>query len=146
MLFRSITDLTIPAMGPARSRWLYPINSVLKTGAVVVGGSDWTVSSLNPLDAIQVAVTRRDPVAPPGEAWIPEEVAPLPAMVDAYTRNGAYAIRLEGVTGTLEVGKAADLVVLDRNIFTIPPQEIHRAHVLLTLLEGRTVFADSLLQ
>ena len=93
-----------------------------------------------------MAVTRRDPEGPSGVAWIPEEVVPLPAIVDAYTRNGAYAVRLEDVTGTLEMGKAADLVVLDRNIFTVPPQEIHRARVWLTLLEGRTVFADSLLR
>jgi len=138
-----ITDLTIPALGPARSRWLYPIGSLLASGAIVAGGSDWTVSSLNPLDAIQVALTRRGVEAPVGPAWIPEERAGLAEMLRAYTINGAYAGRLERETGSLAVGKLADLVVLDRNLFTTPVTEIHAVRVLLTLLEGVEVWRDS---
>lgn len=139
-----ITDLTEPALGPARSRWLYPLGSLLASGAVVAAGSDWTVSSLNPLDAIQVALTRRDVDAPPGPAWIPEERAGLAEMLAAYTIAGAYATRLERETGSIAVGKVADLIVLDRNLFDLPPTEIHRVRVLLTLLEGRAVWRDSL--
>lgn len=138
-----ITDLTIPALGPARSRWLYPIGSLLASGAIVTGGSDWTVSSLNPLDAIQVALTRRGVEAPVGPAWIPEERAGLAEMLRAYTINGAYAGRLERETGSLAVGKLADLVVLDRNLFATPVTEIHAVRVLLTLLEGVEVWRDS---
>ncbi|MEN6561306.1 MAG: amidohydrolase [Acidobacteriota bacterium] len=137
-----ITDLTLPILGPARSRWLYPIGSVARTGAVIVGGSDWSVSSMNPLLAIQVALTRRGPDAPPGEAWIPEERADLATMLRAYTANGAWLCREEKTRGTLEPGKAADLIVLDRDLFAMPPAEIGRAKVLLTLLEGREVFRD----
>ena len=112
---------------------------------MIAGGSDWTVSSLNPLDAMQVAVTRRDIDAPAGEAFIPAERVTLPDIVAAYTRNGAFAFHLDQETGTIETGKAADLVVLDRNIFAGAPEDIHRARVLLTLLLGRTVYTDSTL-
>jgi predicted amidohydrolase YtcJ len=137
-----ITDLTLPILGPARSRWLYPIGSVARTGAVIAGGSDWSVSSANPLQAIQVAVTRRGPDDPPGEPWIPEERVDLMTMLRAYTVNGAWLSHEETWRGTLEAGKAADLIVLDRDLFAIPAAEIGRARVLLTLLDGREVFRD----
>jgi predicted amidohydrolase YtcJ len=137
-----IRDLTLPKLGPARSRWIYPIGSVLATGAVVAGGSDWSVSSMNPLDAIQVALTRRDLEGGSGEAFIPEERVALPEMLAAYTIAGAYASHEEKETGSLEVGKAADLVVLDHDLFEIAPERIHETKVLLTLLEGREVWRD----
>ncbi|HWA15817.1 MAG TPA: amidohydrolase [Gemmatimonadales bacterium] len=137
-----ITALTEPQLGPARSRWLYPIASVMNSGAVVVGGSDWSVSSLNPLDAIQVAITRHA-VESTGAPWIPQETVDLPRMLAAYTINAAYASRSERDVGSLEVGKLADMIVLDRNLFAIPVTEIHQAKVLLTLVEGKTVFEDS---
>jgi predicted amidohydrolase YtcJ len=137
-----ISDLTLPILGPARSRWLYPIGSVARSGAVIVGGSDWSVSSPNPLLAIQVALTRRGPDDPPGEAWIPEERADLTTMLRAYTVNGAWLNHEEAWRGSLEPGKAADLIVLDRDLYAVPPSEIGRAKVLLTLVEGREVFRD----
>ena len=138
-----ITRLTEPQLGPARSRWLYPIASVMNSGAIVAGGSDWSVSSLNPLDAIQVAITRRGINDGPGPAWIPEERVDLPRMLAAYTINSAYASRSERETGSLETGKLADLIVLDRNLFDLPVTDLHAAKVLLTLVEGRAVWRDS---
>lgn len=135
-----ITELTVPRLGPERSRWLYPIASVVRTGAVVAAGSDWSVSSMNPLDAMQVAVTRRDPDDGPGQAWIPEEVLDLPTIIAAYTMGGAYAARQEHVTGSIEVGKAADLIVLGRNVFDVPVGEIHAVEVVLTMVEGEVVY------
>jgi predicted amidohydrolase YtcJ len=137
-----ITDLTEPKLGPERSRWLYPIGSVARSGTVIVGGSDWSVSSMNPLEAIQVALTRRGPDAPRGEPWIPEERVDLATLLAAYTINGAYLSHEEKERGSLEPGKSADLVVLDRNLFALPPEEIHGARVLLTLLEGKEVYRD----
>jgi len=137
-----ITDLTLPILGPRRSRWLYPIGSVARTGAVIAGGSDWSVSTMDPLQAIEVALTRRGPDDAPGPAWIPDERVDLTAMLRAYTVNGAWLSRDEGSRGTLEPGKAADLIVLDRDLFAIPASEISRAKVLLTLLDGREVFRD----
>jgi hypothetical protein len=138
-----ITRLTLPALGPVRSRWIYPIASLMTSGAIVAGGSDWTVSSLNPLDAIQVAITRQVPESLNGPVLNPEERVDLPRMLAAYTINAAYATRLERETGSLEAGKAADLVVLDRNLFTLPPSQIQQAHVLLTMLEGQAVWRDT---
>jgi predicted amidohydrolase YtcJ len=137
-----ITKLTIPILGPARSRWLYPIGSVARTGAVIAGGSDWPVSSANPLDAIQVAVTRRGPEEPPGPAWIPEELVDLPTMIAAYTTNGAYLSHEENARGSIAPGKTADLIIIDQNLFKIPATDIHKARVLLTVFEGREVYRD----
>jgi len=138
-----ITELTIPALGPARSRWIYPIASLMTSGAIVAAGSDWTVSSLNPLDAIQVAITRQVPDSPNGPVLNAEERVDLPRMLQAYTINGAYATRLERETGSLVAGKAADLVVLDHNLFALPPTAIHTARVLLTMLDGQAVWRDT---
>jgi predicted amidohydrolase YtcJ len=139
-----LTRLAEPFLGPARSRWLYPIASVVRSGAVVSGGSDWSVSSLNPLDAIEVGVTHRDPGDTAGPPWHPLERVDLPTMIALYTINAAWAHHLDRETGSIEVGKLADLIVLDRNLFDLPPAHIHEARVVRTLLEGRTVFRDSL--
>ncbi len=137
-----ITDLTEPQLGPERSRWLYPIGSLAKSGAILAAGSDWSVSSMNPLDGIQVALTRTDIDAPEGPPWIPEERVDLDTILAAYTRGGAYLQHEEALTGSLEVGKRGDLVVLEKNLFEIPETEIHRVRVLLTLLDGKEVFRD----
>lgn len=137
-----IVQMTEPVLGPKRSRWLYPIRSVANSGAIIAAGSDWSVSSINPLDAIQVAVTRRGLEEEPGPPWLPEEVVDLPMMLAAYTINGAYVNFQERETGSIEVGKAADLVVLDRNLFDVPKHEIHQTKVLLTILDGKEVYRD----
>lgn len=135
-----IKDLTEPVLGPARSRWLYPIGSVWKTGARIAAGSDWSVSSMNPLEAIQVAVTRRAPEADSGPGWIPEERVSLDAMLRAYTINGAFARFADSTTGTLTPGKLADVVLLDRDLFAIPSTQISQSRVRLTVMGGRVVF------
>jgi hypothetical protein len=135
-----VRNLTLVPLGPKRSRWIYPISSVLKTGAMMAAGSDWPVTSLNPLEAIQVAVTRRGRTEPEGPAFIPEEKIDLSAVLAAYTINGAYLNHEEKETGSIETGKAADLIVLDRDLFKIPPEKIHEANVILTLLDGKEVF------
>jgi len=137
-----ITQLTEPILGPERSARLYPIGSVVRSGGLFAGGSDWSVSSLNPLDAIQVAVTRRGPDAPAGPAWLPDQLIDLPTAIAAYTTNGAFLSFEEKTRGSVEAGKAADLIVLDRNLFKIPAQQIHEAKVILTLLEGKVVYTD----
>jgi hypothetical protein len=137
-----LLKLTEPELGPARSRWLYPIRSVRDAGAEVAFGSDWDVSSLNPLDGIEVAVTHREPSKGPGSGppWLAEETIGLPEAIAAYTIGGAYLDFTERETGSIETGKAADLIVLDKNLFAIPPSRIHETKVLWTLLEGREVF------
>jgi predicted amidohydrolase YtcJ len=138
----AIKDLTEPVLGPARSRWLYPIRSMARTGAMIVCGSDWDVSSMNPLEAIQVALTRRGLEEKDGPAWIPEETVDLATMLAAYTINGAYLEFAETQTGSIEVGKWADLIVINRNLFRVSANQIHSCKVLITLLEGRLSWRD----
>lgn len=135
-----ITELTEPELRPARSRWIYPIASVIAAGGVTAFGSDWSVSSMNPLDGIEVAITHREPSKGPGPAWLPEEQIALPDAIAGYTIGGAYLDFTEKETGSIEAGKAADLIVLDKNLFEIPPSQIHGVKVLWTLLEGKEVY------
>ena len=137
-----ITELTEPKLGEQRSRWLYPIASVAHSGALVAGGSDWPVSSLDPLSAIELGVTRRRLGDANGQSWIPEQRVDLGTMIAAYTSVGAYANRQERTTGSIEVGKAADLIVLEHDLFALSPDQIHSARVLWTLLDGGEVYRD----
>jgi predicted amidohydrolase YtcJ len=137
-----IKDLTIPIIGSERCRFMYPIRSLANSGAVVACGSDWSVSSMNPLEGIQIGVTRRGLEDGPGPGWLSEEIADLPLMLAGYTINAAYLNFQESQTGSIEVNKSADLIVLDRNLFEIPAHEIHKAKVLLTMLDGQEVYRD----
>ena len=94
---------------------------------------------MNPLFGIQVAVTRRPPDGS-GSPWIPQERATLAEMIEAYTINGAWLARQEHETGSIEVGKAADLIVLEENLFDVDPMRLKDVAVQLTLLEGEPVY------
>jgi predicted amidohydrolase YtcJ len=117
-------DLTWPALRPGLWRYMYPIRSLVRSGAVVAFGSDWSVSSLNPLEGIQVAVTRQSPDEAPVEVMQPDEVIDLPDALAAYTMGAAYAMGLEKETGSIDVGKRADLVVLAENLFEVAPRRL----------------------
>jgi len=135
-----IVKATWPYLGPDRSRYLYPARSLLDAGARIAGGSDWGVSTFNPFEAMEHAVTRADGRG--AKPLLPEQSVPLSVMVDAYTRNAAYALRQESTTGSLEPGKRADLIVLDRDIFAIDPFELHATRVLATYSDGRELHRD----
>ena len=132
--------LVEPAIGPERSARLYPLGSLERAGATLVGGSDWSVTSMNPLPAIEIAVTRRGARQPAGPAWLPEETVSLDAMLLAYTINGARLQLHDDEVGSIAVGKAADLVVLDRNLHSIPAVDINGARARYTFLEGVQVY------
>lgn len=132
-------DLTLPFLEPERARWLYPIRSLQLSGAVLAFGSDWSVSSANPLEEIEVAVLRRGPAGETKETFIPEERIDLRDALAAFTIGSAYVNFLDQKTGSIEAGKVADLIVLDRNLFNIPPEQISETKVLLTLLDGKPV-------
>jgi len=139
-------DLTIPFLGEPRWRWQYPFGSLVRAGVVLAMGSDWSVSSPDPLAQIHVAVNR---VMPPDypytvdnrEVFLPEERIDLATAVAGFTMGSAYVNHLDRLTGSIEVGKAADLTALDRNLFEHPLEEISQARVLLTMVEGARVFA-----
>ncbi len=105
-------------------------------------GSDWSVSSVNPLDGIEVAVTRRDAAGKEtGSAFIGEEKISLESALAAYTIGSAYANFWENETGSIETGKSADLIVLSQNLFEITPSAINETKVLFTMLEGKILFS-----
>ena len=135
-------QLTIPFLGPERSRWQYPFGSLRRAGAALCMGSDWSVSSANPLLEMEVAVRRVAPDSRGGEPFLPGERLDLPAALEAFTIGSAYVNHLDEVTGSLEVGKAADLVLVDRDLFAPDAGPIGDARVLLTLVGGEPVFED----
>jgi predicted amidohydrolase YtcJ len=130
-----IRDLTWPALGPERNRWLYPIGSVVRAGGPLALGSDWNVSSLVPLEAVQVAITRTS-LDGSGEALLPEQAIDLMTALRAYTLGSARALGLDDSTGSVRVGKLADLLVLGADLERVPPAELGRVPVLLTLVQG----------
>jgi predicted amidohydrolase YtcJ len=134
-------ELTIPFLGPERSARQYPFASLLRAGARLAAGSDWAVSSANPLEGIHVAVNRALPDAEPGaEPLLPGQALTLAEALAAYTAGSAYVNHLDE-TGAVAPGYLADLVVLDRDPFTGPPGEIASAAAVLTYVEGQQVFA-----
>jgi predicted amidohydrolase YtcJ len=137
--------LTVPFLGPERSSWQYPFASLRRAGARLAFGSDWSVSSANPLEEIHVAVNRAGPAegdAAPAEPFLPDEAIDLATAIEAFTMGSAFVNHLDHATGSIEVGKLADLVVLDRNPFDHPADEIHAARVEQTFVEGKRVFAS----
>ncbi|MER6562353.1 amidohydrolase family protein [Streptomyces sp. NPDC001027] len=135
-------ELTLPFLGPERGARQYPFGDLLRAGATLAAGSDWPVSSPDPLQAIHVAVNRRVPDAPRDTpAFLPGQRLDLGAALAAYTAGSAYVNGLDDLTGSIAVGKAADLVVLDRDPFTGAPEEIAATRALQTFVDGERVFA-----
>ncbi len=147
MLEGSMVHLTIPFIGEERTGWQYPFASLHRAGAVLAFGSDWSVSSPDPLAEMHVAVNRTEPSGyvyasddVPMEPFLPDERIDLPTAVAAFTIGSAYVNHLDQETGSIEVGKLADLVVLDRDIFAEPAERIADANVAYTFLEGENVY------
>ncbi len=134
-------ELTIPFLGEPRWRWQYPFASLHRSGAMLAMGSDWSVSSADPLEEIHVAVNRS---GPPGQAadepFIPEERLDLATSIAAFTMGSAYVNHLDDVTGSIEVGKQADLAIVDRNLFAHPAEEISASCVEGTYVAGEQVW------
>jgi hypothetical protein len=133
-----VTDLTLPFIGEERGNWMYTIRSVINAGGMIAFGSDWSVSTANPFPQIETAVTRTDADADDAP-FMPEETIDLATALAAFTINSAYVNGIDDVSGSIAVGKLADLIVLDRNLFEIPAKEISETEVLLTLFGGRPV-------
>jgi hypothetical protein len=143
-------DLTIPFLGAERSSWQYPFASLVRAGAMLAFGSDWSVSSADPLAEMHIAVNRRVSTAHPGlggagrraeeETFLPNERLDLATSIAAFTMGSAYVNHLDDVTGSIEVGKLADLAVVDRDLFAHPVAEIADAQVEATFVEGVRVY------
>lgn len=135
-------DLTVAAIGPKRSTYIYPAGSIVRAGGKLAYGADWPVGSANPLEGIEVAMTRRTAGDPNAKPLLPDEGVSLEEAIASHTINVAYVNGFDDITGSIKAGKSADLVVLDKDIFRVPAYEISKAKVLVTLFQGRPVFGD----
>jgi predicted amidohydrolase YtcJ len=135
-------DLCVPFLGPERTAHQYPFASLRRAGARLAMGSDWSVSTADPLAQIQVAMTRIAFDRPDDEPFLPDERLDLATCLDAFTLGSAFVNRLDDSTGTLELGKLADIAVIDRDLFELEPGEIGSARCVMTMVEGRVVHRD----
>ncbi len=131
-------DILKPYLDPEVYKWQYPARSILDSGGIIAGASDWPVSTANVFYAIYQAETRK------GKEGILDasQAMPREAMFYAYTRNAARAMNMEKKLGTLEPGKQADLILIDRDVLTIPPEEMREAKILWTMVAGKTVYRE----
>jgi predicted amidohydrolase YtcJ len=148
-----MVELTIPFLGDERAAWQYPFGSLVRSGATLAFGSDWSVSSPDPLKEMHVAVNRRvrpEEIEYTGgdrraveEIFLPEERIDLETAIAAFTIGSAFVNHLDDETGSIEAGKLADLTVVDRDLFAHPADELSLARVDATFVEGAAVFERS---
>lgn len=134
-----MVDLTAPRLGPERSRWQYPIGSLLRSGTHVSFGSDWPVSSHVPLRGIQIAVTRQVPGDAAAGVLHPDERISRAQALAAYTSGVAYQAGEEAVAGAIAVGQRADLVVTEADVTRVPAELLGQVPVRRTWRAGTTV-------
>ncbi|GIN90515.1 hypothetical protein J22TS1_15660 [Siminovitchia terrae] len=137
-------DIEEPYLGKERAERQYPMQSLIDEEIVAASASDYPVTmNFHPLNAIQLGVTRTE-IGKSGDHLInnPTERTTLENMIESFTINGAYSLKLDHLTGSIEKGKKADIIVLDQDLFKMPEANIHQAKVLLTLFEGKEVYRD----
>lgn len=127
-------------IGPERIKTTYAFRSLIDSGATLAFGSDWFVAPATPLEGIYGAVTRRTLDGKDPEGWVPEQKITVEEALKAYTINAAYASFEEDIKGSLEPGKLADFVVLDRDLTAVDPVEIWDMKVQQTWVGGKKVF------
>ncbi len=137
----SVEVLTLPFVSDAVARTIYPFQSIHAAGGRIAFGSDWSVSPPDPLEQIATAVNRIDPHGTAEEPLFAEECMDLDSAIAAHTINGAYVAFTDDRVGTIEAGKLADLVLLDRDLFAAGNDEIASTKTLMTISEGDVVHA-----
>lgn len=133
-------ELRMPVLGPDRHAWQFAFGSLRRAGARLAAGSDWTVTTANPLLEIEVAVHRVPPDARGGDPFLPDERLTLDEAFAAFTLGSAHVNHLDDATGSIEVGKRADFLILDRNLRSAEAGPIGDATVRATYVDGRRVF------
>ncbi len=128
-------------VGKERIKGAYAWQTLLRQGTVIAGGSDFPVESANPFYGLHAAVTRTDHEGRPIKGWHPEEAMTLPQAFRAFTLDAAYAEHQEKTIGSLEAGKWADFILVDRDLFKIAPADIWKTQVLETWVAGERVYA-----
>jgi predicted amidohydrolase YtcJ len=134
-------ELALPMLGNERWQQSYPIKSIEETGATIISGSDWPVSNMNPFLAIATGISRVDPVNPERGALNKAEIVTVESMIASFTINAAFVMHQEDITGSLEAGKSADLIIVDRNLIEASAEEIRETKVLRTIFKGKTVYS-----
>jgi predicted amidohydrolase YtcJ len=129
-------DIVKPYIDPSLYQWQYPARSLLQAGATICGASDWPVSTANPFEAIYNAETRKGPLG----VLDSTQCVPRIDMLYAYTIHAAKALMAEKTIGSLEPGKSADMIMLDRDILTISPEAMNNTKVVWTMFEGKKVY------
>src|SRR5947209_11619302 len=127
-------------IGPVRIRTTYAFRTLLDTGAKLAFGSDWTVAPLDPILGVYAAVTRRTLDGKNPGGWVPQQKISVAEALRAYTAGAAYATFDEGTRGVLAPGYYADVVVIDRNLFTMAPDSLDQAKVRVTIVDGKVVY------
>jgi hypothetical protein len=140
-----MVKLNNSVLGPERTTWQYPFASLLRTGATLAMGSDWAVSSANPLEEMDVAVRRVDPHGFDPEPFLPHEAISLDEALAGFTRGSAYVNHLDE-TGLLAAGMLADLAVFDRDLHDPSAGSLSDARVVATAVGGAFVFEDAALE
>src|SRR5436309_13366147 len=126
-------------IGPVRIKTTYPFRTLLDTGGRLAFGSDWTVAPLDPILGVYAAVTRRTLDGRNPDGWVPEQKISVAEAVHAYTVGAAYASLEDGIKGSIEPGKLADLAVLSDDIFHIDPVAIQNTKVDMTIFDGKVI-------
>lgn len=127
-------------IGPERIKTTYAFRTLMDHGVRLALGTDWTVAPLNPMLTLYAAVTRATLDGKNPGGWMPQEKLKLSEAVEAYTMGSAYAEYQEKEKGSIEPGKLADMVLLDKDIFHIAPEQIKTTKVMLTMVGGKTVY------
>ena len=141
-----VVEAQTAAIGRERAEFSFPIRSLVESGSEPAFGSDWpaVVPTPNPWPGVEALLTRQDPyLEDPQETKWAEQAVDLETALEIVTINGARALKVADIAGSIEVGKSADLIVLDRNLFEIPASEIADTQVLATIFEGNTVYEFS---
>lgn len=134
--------LTAQQVGSDRMQHTYPAKSIIQSGGRLAYGADWPVASANPFEGLEVAVSRREPGMPDVEPLYEHEGVSLEEAIEAYTLGVARVTDLAEETGSLTVGKSADLIVVNQDIFSIPTHKIGKTKVLITVFRGSPVYGD----
>ena len=143
---RQMVDLTLPFLPPGRAALQYPFRSLHAAAARLAGGSDWSVSTPDVMAEVEVAVNRTSPEDRDGEPLSRDQALDLTTALAAFTNGSAWVNHLDREAGSIEAGKLADLVVLDRDITRMDPRRLGDSRVLLTLIEGEPVHEDPALE
>jgi hypothetical protein len=127
-------------IGPERATRPWVWASIQQKGGALAFGSDWPVVTLNPWKGVQTAITRQTEEGEPVGGFVPQQRLSLPDTIRAYTLGAAFAGRREKTEGSIEPGKLADFIMLDRDLFKIEPSEIGKTEVLMTVVGGKVVY------